>query len=177
MVQQEKSHQHHQAAKDRHRKVSIRRPQRICLFVMRHPHIGSKGHDFKEDKRSIQIRRQEHAHRGSKRHQQKEIIPVPVPVMGKIFFGKQRRQQPHKRSDESVQHTEPVQGKMKPKTAEPSDSPINRITRQVPRSHRHAVHPSGSAKICRGYIQHRRKLNHRHGIRRIIPRRLILPSD
>ena len=89
LVQQEESHQHHQAADHCHRQICGSRPEGFSSFILRHPDIGSKGHHLKKYKSRIQIRRQKDRFGRPQRDQLKHIVTVSVPVMRKIFRGKQ----------------------------------------------------------------------------------------
>ncbi len=173
MIQQEKSHQHHQAACHCHRQISLRRPQGLLLLIMGYPYIRGKGHQLKKDKRSIQIRRQENPHGGTQSNQQKQIVPVSIPIMPKILPGKHRRNHPHKCRNQPIQSPESIQSKMQPHPANSKNITIRRITKRIRRI---------LAKLP-GYIRHpkhikrRQKFKNHYNISYIISRRFVSASN
>ena len=111
-VQKEQSHQHDQSTDDCNCQISSCRPQRFLIFFLCHPHIGSKRHDFKENKGGIQICRQKYAHRCAECQKQKQIKSVPILMMLKILSGKKCSHHPHQSRHHAINHTKSVQYKI-----------------------------------------------------------------
>ena len=117
MIQQENTHQHRQPTDHSHCQISRGRPQRLLFLIMGNPHIGGKGHDLEKKKGGIKICRKKHPFCRSQCDKQEKVIAVSVPVMPKIFPGKQSTHKPHKRRDRAVQGSEAIHRKVKPHTA------------------------------------------------------------
>ena len=108
MPHQEHAHQRHHTAGNGYPQISGRRPHGALGFLMGHPGIRGNGHDFKENKRSIQIVREEYAHHATQGDHGKTGVSAVIFSVIEIFLGKLGRHCPHEGGNQRIQAPEAI---------------------------------------------------------------------
>ena len=126
LIHHKQTHQCHQTANHRYRKVGFCGANRKVLLIMHNQHKRGKGHNFKENKCRKQIGGKENSHRCAQCQEHKEIIPISVPFSRHVFLGKDGCNQPDCARQHGKNHAEAIRRKAQTQAAEAAQA-INRF--------------------------------------------------